>query len=124
MPTYDYRCAACKCDFDIIKSMSSIDVVESCPSCQSACDKSCRVITKGKEFYGEKPDEPFFSIPLGKWVKGNCDMRRQAKQRGLIEVGNEDVNKLVDRAERDREKKRNDGWREFTNPSAYQIRGA
>lgn len=104
--------------------MSAIDDLEPCPSCKSSCDKHCRIITKGREFYGEKPDEPFFSIPLGKWVKGNNDMRRQAKQRGLIEVGNEDVGKLMDRADRDRENKRNDGWREFTNPSAYQIRGA
>lgn len=124
MPTYDYKCKECSADFAIVKSMAEIDNIEHCPSCKIACDKSHRIIKTAKEFYGEKPDEPFFSQALGKWVKGNTDMRRQAKARGLIEIGNENVDKMYESAERSREKTANDRWRSITDPTPYQIRGA
>ncbi len=123
MPIYDYKCRDCSKEFNVTKSMSSIDDLEACPSCKFNCDKTCRLITTAKEFFGEKPDEPFFAHALGKMVKGKNDLRRQAKARGLIEVGNEDVGKLIDRSDREREKKANDRWSEFTNPTPYQVRG-
>ena len=95
MPTYDYKCADCSHPFEVVKSMSQLDEMESCPSCLASCDKRCRLITKGKEFFGEKPDEPYFSSALGKWVKGKKDESKQAKERGWIEVGNQSVEKNV-----------------------------
>jgi putative FmdB family regulatory protein len=122
MPIYDYRCKSCGHDFDVTKRIADVDQLESCPSCSKECDGSCRLITKAKEFFGEKPEEPFYSIPLGKWVKGTKDMRRQAKAKGLIEIGNEDVNKLHDRSDREKESRSAKSWNEFINPT-YQVRG-
>lgn len=121
MPIYDYRCKGCGTDFEVMKRIAIADEVETCPSCSGECDKTHRIITKGKEFYGEKPDEPFYSVALGKWVKGNNDLRRQAKAKGLIEVGNEDINKLHDRTDRERERKSAQSWQDFINPT-YNVR--
>jgi putative FmdB family regulatory protein len=113
MPIYDYRCKKCKEPFEVLKSIRESDNMELCPHCNSECDKTHRVILCGKEFYGEKPEEPFYSIALGKWVKGISDNRRQAKARGLIEVGNEKVDKMLDRSDRERDQKSNSRWDEF-----------
>jgi hypothetical protein len=101
--------------------MADIDNIEACPTCQTSCDRTCRLITTAKEFFGEKPEEPFYSIPLGKWVKGKTDMRRQAKERGLIEVGNENIDKLIDKSNRERDKRSSDRWNDLINPS-YEVR--
>jgi putative FmdB family regulatory protein len=113
MPIYDYRCKECKEAFEVLKSIREADNIEQCPYCNSECDKTHRMILSGKEFYGEKPEEPFYSIALGKWVKGIKDNRRQAAARGLIEIGNENVNKILDRSDREREQRSNSRWDEF-----------
>ena len=123
MPIYDYKCKSCQDVFDVYKTIANADIIETCPHCQAECDKTHRIIS-GHEFYGEKPEEPFFSVPLGKWVKGKNDMRRQAKQRGLIEIGNENIETLNDRADRDQQKRDRERWSEFTNPDSYKVRGA
>jgi putative FmdB family regulatory protein len=124
VPLYDYKCKACSHEFSIGKRIADIDTLETCPGCKVECDKTNRVITKGREFYGEKPDEPFYSVALGKMVKGQSDLRRQAKDRGLIEIGNENVDTLLDRSAKEREKKNQDSWAEYTNPAPYTVRGA
>jgi putative FmdB family regulatory protein len=124
MPTYDYKCADCSHPFEVVKSMSQLDEMESCPSCLASCDKRCRLITKGKEFFGEKPDEPYFSSALGKWVKGKKDESKQAKERGWIEVGNQSVEKTEKEYQNYRDRKASDRWSEFTNPNPYRVRGA
>jgi putative FmdB family regulatory protein len=123
VPTYDYRCLDCKHDFEVIKSISSIDDLECCPSCLATCDKRARIITKGKDFFGEKPDEAFFSQALGKWVKSKKDQARQAKDRGWVEVGNENVERLHKYHDDIRDRKTRDSWAEFTNPTPYRVRG-
>lgn len=121
MPVYDYRCSECKHEFDVTKPISSIDDVECCPSCLASCDHSTRIIKTSKEFFGEKPEEPFFSVALGKMVSGNKDLRRQAKERGLIEVGNENVEKMIDRSDRERERRSQEKWSDYINPR-YELR--
>jgi len=123
MPIYDYKCQHCEDTFEVEKRIAFADEIESCPHCSAACDKKCRLITNGKEFYGEKVEEPFYSVALGKWVKGNRDNRQQAKERGMIEVGNEDFNKIYETTERDRNKMLNGRWDKIFDSGPYQIRG-
>jgi putative FmdB family regulatory protein len=124
VPIYDYKCKNCLDTFDVTKRIAQADEIETCPHCQASCDKHCRYISKAKDFYGEKPDEAFFSNALGKWVKSKKDQARQAKDRGWIEVGNDDVNASHARADREREKKSSDRWNEYIKPGPYHIRGA
>jgi putative FmdB family regulatory protein len=121
VPTYDYKCPTCNHQFDVVKRIANIDDLESCPACLNSCDKKSRIITKGKEFFGEKPDEAFYSVSLGKMVKSKKDQARQAKQRGWIEVGNEDVNKINQRADQERERRSSERWQEYLNPK-YNVR--
>ncbi len=122
MPIYDYKCKHCQDTFEVTKRIADADVIESCPHCETACDKTCRIIYS-HEFYGEKPEEPFYSAALGKMVKGKNDLRRKAKEKGWVEIGNEDINKTHDSYERDRVKRDNDRYREIYDPGAYRVRG-
>ena len=121
MPVYDYRCPDCKHEFDVTKPISSIDDMECCPSCLGTCDHSARIIKTAKEFFGEKQEEPFFSVALGKMVSGKKDLRRQAKERGLIEVGNENIDKIMDRSESDMQRRSAEKWADYINPR-YELR--
>jgi hypothetical protein len=56
-------------------------------------------------------------------VKGKNDLRRKAKEKGWVEIGNEDINKTHDSYERDRVKRDNDRYREIYDPGAYRVRG-
>jgi putative FmdB family regulatory protein len=124
VPIYDYKCKNCLDTFTATKRISQADELETCPHCEAECDKNCRYISGRVEFFGEKPDEAFFSNALGKWVKGKKDQAKQAKERGWIEVGNDDVNASHARNDREREKKSKESWNEYLSPTPYQIRGA
>lgn len=100
MPIYDYRCKNCESMFDVTRSIADCDQMALCPNCSHENDRNSRIISRPKEFFGEKPEEPFFSLPLGKWVKGKSDLRRQAKELGMIEVGSENVDNIIKRDER------------------------
>jgi hypothetical protein len=67
-------------------------------------------------FYGEKQDEPFYSIPLGKMVKSKKEMRTIAKQKGWEEVGSTDVTNLLDSSDKIMEQKTKDRYKEFFAP--------
>ena len=58
-----------------------------------------------KIFFGEKPQEPFFSPAIGKWVSGTNELRRIAKAKGWEEIGNEDPAKLLEQSDKDREQR-------------------
>jgi putative FmdB family regulatory protein len=122
MPVYDYLCQKCGTAFDVTKRIAEIDVVESCPECKSECDSKARIISTPKEFFGEKPEEPFYSVPLGKWVKGKSDLRKQAKARGMIEIGNENVDNMIKRDDRYIQEKCDRRYREVWDTS-ITVRG-
>jgi hypothetical protein len=73
-------------------------------------------------FYGEKQDEPFYSIPLGKMVKSKKAMRQMAKDRGWEELGTTDIHRNIDSIDRAREKKSADSYAEFSAPITLNDR--
>lgn len=112
MPTYRYKCPSCEYLFDTVKGVSEIDCLETCPSCgRSGIEGKSRVI-EPRQFYGEKPDEPFYSIPLGKMVSSKKAMRAEAKDRGWEEVGNSvtDIEKHIEQDQKGIEKKCQARW--------------
>jgi putative FmdB family regulatory protein len=115
MAIYLYRCASCDYKFSISRHIPNCDDPLDCPSCKNPLKPSNRVITP-KVFFGEKPQEPFFSVALGKWVKGTKELRQIAKEKGWEEVGNEDPEKLLKESDKFREKRDNDRWAEFSAP--------
>lgn len=116
MPIYRYRCPICDSIFDIIRPISECDLLTTCTTCKSeGIDKSNRMLGT-PVFFGEKQQEPFYSIPLGKMVSGNIEMRKIAKERGMIEVGNENIDKLCNESDNYREQKSKERYAEFSKP--------
>lgn len=116
MPTYRYKCPSCEHQFDVVKSFREIDELEKCPSCSRGSIEGSNRVIGAVMFYGEKQDEPFYSIPLGKMVKSKKEMRGIAKARGWEEVGSTDVTKQLESADKILEQKTNDRYKEFFAP--------
>lgn len=93
-PTYEYECTKCASGFDIIKGVSEIDSPEECPGCQSYDTK--RNISR-THFYGASDwDNKEFNRGLGIVTRNKKHRDKEARARGLVEVGNEDMNKFMD----------------------------
>lgn len=89
MPTYPYSCN-CGCDFDVTARMSEIDKTEvKCPSCDIMLSSKNRNISKSGSFYAASVEDAEFCNALGCVVKNKKHRKQIAKQRGLVEIGNE-----------------------------------
>lgn len=110
MATYRYKCPGCEHVFDVFKSICEIDDYEICPECNlENIDGSNRLIGNCY-FYGEKADDPFYSVSLGKVVSSKKQQLAEAKARGWEEVGNTDIEKHIDRTNRHREERLSARW--------------
>jgi hypothetical protein len=55
-----------------------------------------------------------YSPALGKVVKSNAEARRLAKERGMVEVGNESLEKIHKKYDTERQVKAEKGWDDIT----------
>lgn len=102
MPTYEYSCRDCENSFDVIKSIANLDDTEACPSCYSL--HTNRTISR-THFYGASDwDTSHYNHGLGMWCKSNKHAQREARNRGLLEVGNEPAAKMLEAQEKDLQK--------------------
>lgn len=116
MATYRYKCPGCSDEFEIIKRIAQADDLESCPFCKIPGITGHHRMLGALTFMGEKPEEAFYAPALGKMVSGKTEMRRIAKDKGMIEVGTENVDRTIDRHDNEREQKSQDRWAEFSKP--------
>lgn len=87
MMVYEYHCEKCAKSTDIIKSVSEYNKDEPCSSCSSLMT---RVFNPGRiTLYNTKVQDAYFSHAFGQVVKGDSHARTLAKDKGWIEVGNE-----------------------------------
>lgn len=100
MPTYPYGCKNCKHEFDVIKSIKDFDSPEACPRCGVLSTERYISLTN---FSGADNWDSHYNPGLGCVVKNRHHAARIAKQRGLIEVGNESCEKVMAANERKRE---------------------
>ncbi len=95
---YQYRCDECKIDFDVIKGAVDYNKDEFCKSghlSRKVFSIMRPVIDHSRRQY----------CPIVKAVVKNNTHRRQiAKEKGMIEMGNECPNKTYERMEKEREK--------------------
>jgi putative FmdB family regulatory protein len=103
---YPYRCSECSFEFDVIKSLKDIDQVENCSDCGAVAE---RFIAR-THFYGARVEDAEFNPALGCIVKNRKHRDSIARDRGLIEIGNEDCEKTIQRYEQDRERKLEQAW--------------
>ena len=102
MRGYPYECP-CGHKQDVYKNVSEINRIEVCLKCGQDLDKTCRKIAKRQSFFGEKVEDAAYNPAFGKVIQNKEHARREAKARGMIEVGNEDFNKYQDKKEQDRQ---------------------
>jgi putative FmdB family regulatory protein len=95
---YEYYCHDCQYLNDVEKKAAEIDRLEYCADCGSEMQ---RQLSASVSFQGEKTgsNEAYFNHALGCVVKGDKHAREIAKQRGLIEIGNEKQNHLTPKEE-------------------------
>lgn len=105
---YAYRCA-CKNMWDVVKSLSEIDNVETCEKCGQTGER----FIAGFSFYGASDwDKTEYNPGLGCITRNSKHRDQIARSRGLIEIGNEDPNKLHAHYEAQRERDHAQRWQE------------
>ena len=106
---YPYRCA-CGKEFEVIKHSKNIDDIEICPECGHNCTKENRYIGR-THFYGADDwDKASYNPAFGKVILNKKHAAAEAKARGMIEIGNEDLNKYNAELDKDNQKKRQARW--------------
>lgn len=120
MPQYPYRCTVCDHTFDVVKSVRQIDDPESCTKCNAPDAKRYLVPVN---FNGASDwDNTKWNPGLGCVTKSNAHAAKIARERGLIEVGNEDVHKTIASQERRLEKTLDDNFEKSFEGTEYGIK--
>lgn len=108
MPTYPYKCEAGH-DWDVIKRVAEMRDPENCPECG---ELGKRYISR-TYFYGASDwDNAEYCPALGQNVRSNKHRQQLARERGLEEVGNENMDKIAKEYRRDVEKEKEKGYEE------------
>ncbi len=100
---YPYLCDNCANKFEVIKSVKAIDDHETCPTCKCS---ATRTIAVNQMFHGANDwNTAHYNHALGMHVRSNKEAQRIARERGMIEIGNESVEKIHKSFDSDREKR-------------------
>lgn len=90
MPIYPFKCASCQHEFEAWAKISEIDSLEpSCPKCYHVNTPKERLFTAKIHLNNTKVEDAVFCEALGCVVKDSKHRKKIAKERGLVEVGNE-----------------------------------
>lgn len=109
IPQYDWRCAKCDKEFDLVQSIKGYDGRGTCPTCGNV---SRERIIKGVHFIGAAVENAEYNPALGQVVKNSRHRADIAKQKGLVEIGNEPTEKIHKKFEQDRAEKLKKSWDE------------
>lgn len=100
---YPHDCPKCQKEFEIIKSVKDFDRDEFCPDCGSL---GIKTIARRQSFIGAADwDTRHYNPALGMVVRSNKEAQKIARERGLVEIGNENVDKIHRTFDTEREKK-------------------
>lgn len=115
-PVYPYECETCSKHWDVVKSVASIDRPEQCEGCGKP---GVRRIAKTNFTGASDWNTQTFHPALGCEVKNNRHARQIAKERGLIEVGNEKVETVHKYFDRQRKETAENRWKEADRVKLY-----
>lgn len=105
---YEYQCADCGHRFDVVKPVKDFDLKHSCSMCE--CEETHVVISSKIYHIGAKVQDAEFNHGLGCVVKSKNEREEIAKQKGLIEVGNESPDTLFKESVVKREIEKQKEW--------------
>lgn len=110
MPTYDFSCAKCDKEFEIIQSIKEYDGSAVCPTCDNVTRE--RIFSSSITFIGTSVEDREFNRGLGIVTKNSKHRRDEARARGLEEVGTERPDKIHAKLDRERQEKIKKSWDE------------
>jgi len=107
MPYYPYACIDCGHRFEVVKQVAAMNDPESCPKCQTTRTERRigRVNFSGEKDWNQLDYNPAFGKPLTP-----VQASKEAKRRGMIELGNESPDKIHKHFEAQREQKVKDTY--------------
>ncbi len=88
---YDYCCGSCGMSCDIVKRVVELDRLELCTRCNHPMVRVFHL----PQLMRTKVEDAYFCNGLGRVVKNSTEAKRVAKERGLVEVGNEKPEKYL-----------------------------
>lgn len=114
---YPYLCEECGHKFEVIKFVAEIDRPEPCEKCSSPLTH--RYIGRTHFFGAGDWNTQQFNPGLGCYTKSNKHAAKIAKERGLIEVGNESAEKVHKHYDDMRERDWQRGWDDTLREKVY-----
>lgn len=108
--TYEFRCRECASVFDVIKRVSEMDTLETCPDCKGVSERI--FIPRRIHLSGTAVEDAVYNPGLGCIVKNKQHLKQICKDRNLIEVGNEAPEKIHHHYDKARDEKREALWAE------------
>ena len=111
MPTYAWKCTdpGCGSHWDVVSTVADRDSPSPCPACSASGARQITIPNIDKTAAGGW-NQQSFNPGLGCWTKNQKHASQIAKERGLIEVGNEPPENMIKAAERQREETRQARW--------------
>ena len=101
---YPFACPKCRTDFDVVKHHTEYISNEECPQCGSPSDRIYTPLSV------PKPEKSEYNHGLGCVVKNNRHKKEICKKLGVVEIGNEPVEKIVKHDEKRLKQKLDSRW--------------
>lgn len=79
MPIYEYACASCGNQFEMMRPMSQSGDPASCPNCDSPADKQMSIFGSKTGFYLKTPEKEAFRPEVKKTAKPKARTATKAK---------------------------------------------
>lgn len=104
---YEYECSSCDLVIEITKSASDYRRDEKCNCCGK---QMTAVVTGGGGILLKRTEFPEYNPAFGTVVRNSTHRKELAKQRGVVEIGNESIDRLGKDFEQEAKKRRAVGW--------------
>ena len=122
MPIYPYQCTECDHEFEVAKRVAQIEDIEHCEECEAVASRG---ISDKISFSGEKEwDTAHYNPAFGKVMGSNSEARREAKRMGMIEMGDEPVEKINKKYDADRKNKSDKMYDDLFSTSLGDVKTA
>lgn len=86
---YAYKCDDCEHEFDVVKSVAQMDDPEKCEKCDHSATRQFIPNAGSIIGLGMKVEDSYYCPALGQVIHSKRQREELAKQRGMVEVGNE-----------------------------------
>ena len=93
MPIYPYECESCGHTYEVVKSVRDINNVEHCEKCNSLTKRRIALRQSIDKTAASDWDRMEYNPGLGKALTP-MQARKEAKSKGLVEIGTEPVEKI------------------------------